>query len=296
MKPMPDPDITADLVRRLVADQFPAWADLPVTPVPRQGCDNRTFRLGDDLTARLPSGPGYAAAVEKEDRWLPALAEHLPIPVPEPVAAAAPSEAYPHPWSVRRWLPGDTLEQTPDLDRVQFADDLGKVLTALYAAPTAGGPAAGRHSFFRGCHPSAYGDDVQRSLDVLADTVDTHACAAVWAEAMPSAWPHAPVWFHGDIAPGNLLTADGRLSALIDFGTCGIGDPASDLQIAWTYFDHAERRVFSDALALSDDTWRRARGWALWKALVTLAGMSSPAPEAIQRRNLDRILEDPLTP
>jgi aminoglycoside phosphotransferase (APT) family kinase protein len=285
-------DISTDLVRTLIADQFPAWADLPVTPVAKQGWDNRTFRLGDDLTVRLPSAAGYAAAVEKEDRCLPLLAAHLPVAVPEPVAVGRPSADYPHPWSVRRWLPGDTLDAVGDLDRVQFARDLAKVLTALYAAPTAGGPAAGRHSFYRGCHPSAYGDEVQTALDRL--DVDTAACSAIWAEACASVWAAPPAWFHGDIAPGNLLIEAGRLSALIDFGTCGIGDPASDLQIAWTYFDGDARRAFRDALDLPDDTWRRARGWALWKAIATLAGLSSPASERVHRRNLDQILADPI--
>jgi aminoglycoside phosphotransferase (APT) family kinase protein len=286
-------EISADLVRDLIADQFPAWAALPVTPVPRQGWDNRTFRLGDDLTVRLPSAAGYAAAVAKEDRCLPLLARHLPVAVPEPVALGRPSGAYPHPWSVRRWLPGDTLDTTQGLDRIRFARDLGAALTALFAAPTTGGPAAGRHSFYRGCHPSAYGDEVQTALEVLHG-IDAGACRAVWAQAQTSAWDGPPSWFHGDIAPGNLLVRDGRLSALIDFGTCGVGDPASDLQIAWTYFDGDDRRAFRDAVGLDAATWRRARGWALWKALVTLAGMSSPDPEGVQRRNLDRILDDPI--
>jgi aminoglycoside phosphotransferase (APT) family kinase protein len=288
------PEITDDLVRDLIADQFPAWADLPVTPVPKQGWDNRTFRLGPDLSVRLPSGPGYVAAVAKEDRCLPILAEHLPVAIPQPVALGRPSTDYPHPWSVRRWLPGDTLEDTPELDRVQFANDLGNTLMALFEAPTEGGPAAGRHSFFRGCHPSAYGDEVEAALDVLTG-IDTGACRRIWAEACASAWGARPSWFHGDIAPGNLLVTDGRLSALIDFGTCGVGDPASDLQIAWTAFEGPDRRAFRDALNLPGDTWQRARGWALWKTLATLAGMSSPAPGSVQYRNLDRILADPVT-
>lgn len=286
-------DITTSLVTALIAEQFPGWADLAVTPVPRQGWDNRTFRLGEHLTVRLPSAGAYVAAVEKEDRCLPGLAHHLPVAVPVPVATGRPTPDYPHPWSIRRWLPGDTLEATAGLDRVQFATDLGTVLTELYESPTEGGPAAGRHSFFRGCHPSVYGDEVQTALDLL-EGIDAAACRAVWARACASAWAARPSWFHGDIAPGNLLVQDGRLSALIDFGTCGVGDPASDLQIAWTYFQGAERRSFREAVGLDEDTWHRARGWALWKALVTMAGMSSPGHDDVQRRNLTAILEDPI--
>ncbi|SDD01903.1 aminoglycoside phosphotransferase family protein [Glycomyces harbinensis] len=287
------PEITADLARRLVADQFPHWAHLPVAPVPRQGWDNRTFRLGTDLSVRLPSAAGYAAAVEEEDRCLPVLAEHLPIAIPEPVALGRPSPQYPHPWSVRRWLEGDTVEAAAGLDRVRLAADLGSVLTDLFEAPAGGGPAAGRHSFFRGCHPSVYGDEVQAALDVL-DDVDADACRQVWAEACATVWGARPSWFHGDVSPGNLLVTGGRLSALIDFGTCGVGDPASDLQIAWTYFSGESRRRFREAVALTDDEWRRARGWALWKALITMAGVSGSDREGVQRRNLEQVLADPI--
>ncbi|PSK95999.1 aminoglycoside phosphotransferase (APT) family kinase protein [Murinocardiopsis flavida] len=289
-------DITADLVRSLITAQFPEWGDLHVRPVARQGWDNRTFRLGDDLAVRLPSAEGYVAAVEKEDRCLPTLAEHLPVPVPVPVATGRPSADYPYPWSVRRWLPGDTVEAAADVDRSQLARDLGGLLTALREVPAQHGPASGRHSFFRGCHPSAYSDQVDIALDRLKDDadLDLDACRAIWASALTSAWPYPSTWFHGDVSVGNLLTTDGRLSAVIDFGTCGVGDPACDLVMAWTYFTGAERKVFREAVGLPDDTWRRARGWALWKALATMGGLSSPDPEGTQRRVLGQVLDDPI--
>ncbi|MEU6721248.1 aminoglycoside phosphotransferase family protein [Nonomuraea sp. NPDC046802] len=285
-------DIDAELVRSLVREQFPQWGDLPVRPVPRQGWDNRTFRLGEDLSVRLPSAEGYVVGVEKEERSLPVLAAHLPLPVPEVVATGLPGGGYPFPWSVRRWLPGDTVENTADIDRTKLARDLGGLLTALRKVPAERGPAAGRHSWFRGCHPSVYGDQVELALKQLGHEVDAAACEAVWADALTSAWPHPPTWFHGDVAVGNLLAADGRLCAVIDFGTCGVGDPACDLVMAWTYFGGDERPVFRQAAGLDDDTWRRARGWALWKALVSMAGLSSPDPEGFQSRVLLRVLHD----
>ena len=287
-------DLDADLVRRLVSGQFPEWADLSVAPVPVQGWDNRTFRLGDELSVRLPSAEGYVDAIAKEDRCLPMLARHLPLPVPEPVAVGRPGPDYPFPWSVRRWLPGEAVETVTGLDRVQLASDLGRFLVALRHVPAGRGPAAGRHSAFRGCHPSVYGDQVQSSLADLAGDVDRRACRRIWASALPTAWPSAPVWFHGDVAAGNLLAEDGRLSAVIDFGTCGIGDPACDLVIAWTYLEGEERQVLRTTVELTNDTWRRARGWALWKALVTLAGRSSPDEGEVQRRALSEIIADPV--
>ncbi|WP_436498920.1 aminoglycoside phosphotransferase family protein [Actinokineospora sp. HUAS TT18] len=285
--------IDAELVRALIRDQFPQWAELPVEPVARQGWDNRTFRLGDELSVRLPSAEGYVAGVAKEDRYLPVLAEHLPLPVPAPVATGRPACGYPFPWSVRRWLPGDTLADATDIDRLGLAHDLGAFLTALRRIPTDQGPACGRHSFFRGCHPSAYSDEVEQAIGELGDAVDGAVCRAVWAEAMPSAWPSAPTWFHGDVAVGNLLAQHGKLSAVIDFGTSGVGDPACDLVMAWTYFTGDERKVFQAAVDLPDDTWRRARGWALWKALVTMPGPSGPDP--VRAQEVAEILADPMS-
>ena len=282
------PEITAGLVRALVAEQFPQWRELPVTPVARQGWDNRTFRLGDDLSVRLPSADGYVAGVEKENRWLPELAAHLPLPIPSAVAVGRPGAGYPFPWSVRRWLAGDTLQDATDVDRLRLAGDLGAFLTALRKAP-ARGPAGGQHSFYRGCHPSAYGDQVEQTLERLGDTVDAAACREVWARALTSAWPSEPVWFHGDIAVGNLLVLQGRLSAVIDFGTCGVGDPACDLVIAWNTLVGDERHAFRAAVGLDRETWQRARGWALWKALIMLDG-----PDPAWRYVLSQVLADPI--
>lgn len=287
-------DITSDLVRTLISDQFPQWSHLPVSPVDRQGWDNRTFRLGDELTVRLPSAEGYVAAVAKEDRCLPGLAGHLPVPVPEPVAVGRPAAGYPFPWSVRRWLPGETVEASADIDRVRLARDLGDFLTELRQAPVGRGPAAGLHSYYRGCHPSVYGDQVEEALERLDGVVDAAACRAVWSDALTSAWPSAPTWFHGDVAVGNLLATDGALSAVIDFGTCGVGDPACDLVIAWNYFAGEERKVFREAVGLPDDAWRRGRGWAMWKALICMAGLAAPDTEGVQARVLVRVLEDPV--
>ena len=268
-------EITSETVRRLVVEQLPQWAGLPVTEVPEQGNDNRTFRLGDELALRLPSAEGYVAGVAKEDRYLPLLARHLSISVPVPMATGWPGAGYPFPWSVRRWITGTTLERDSDFDGLGLAEDLGLFLRELRSVPQGEGPVAGLHSFYRGCHPTVYGDEVQHALGQLADRVDVEACRDIWAEAVRTAWSTDPVWFHGDIASGNLLTVRGRLVAVIDFGTCGVGDPACDLAIAWTFFTAVERPTFRNAVGLPQETWARARGWALWKALVTMCNPGS---------------------
>ena len=286
-------DITEELVHRLVTGQFPQWSHLPIRPVAMQGNDNRTYRLGDHLALRLPSHESYVAGISKEDRFLPLLAGHLSVSVPVPVATGDPTGDYPFPWSVRHWLPGDAPDSDPLLDRIRFAGDLGAFLHELRTVPVQDGPTAGRHCFYRGCHPSVYGDQVQEALIALADQVDVDACKAIWRAALRSAWSTAPVWFHGDVAVGNLLTVEGQLSGVIDFGTCGIGDPACDLVIAWTFLRGDERQNFREAVSLPDDAWARARGWALWKALITMTEAESSQYET-QADTLVELLEEPV--
>lgn len=264
--------IDAGLVRRLVDDQFPQWRGLPITPVKIDGWDNRTYRLGDELTVRLPTAAGYAAAVEKEDRWLPRLAPHLPVPIPEPVGLGEPGAGYPFHWSVRRWLDGDPATRDNVGDHTAFAHDVAGFIRALQGIDATGGPAAGAHSFHRGADPAYYHDETIEALAKLEGHVDTGRAEAVWNDALSNKWTGDPVWFHGDIAHGNLLVSDEKLAAVIDFGTSGVGDPACDLVIAWTFFDEQSRKTFREAVDQDEGTWARARGWALWKALILLAG------------------------
>ena len=264
--------IDARLVRRLIAAQFPRWAGLPVTPVEVDGWDNRTYRLGDDMTVRLPTAEGYVPAVAKENEWLPRLAPRLPVAVPSVLGLGVPGEGYPFPWSVRGWLHGETADPRRIGDMVEFARSVGGFLRALQRCDTTGGPAAGEHSWFRGCSPAAYDHEVRLYLTRLRGHIDTGMAAEVWATALAARWRDRPVWFHGDIAAGNLLVADGKLTAVIDFGTSGVGDPACDLVIAWTMFSGASRDAFRETVAHDDGTWARARGWALWKAMLVLAG------------------------
>ena len=261
--------IDAALVRRLIAQQFPQWADLPVTPVKVDGWDNRTYRLGSGLTARLPTHSSYVAAVDKEHQWLPVLGPQLPVEIPEAVAKGAPGEGYPYPWAIRRWIPGKTasVESIADLD--EFARSIAAFILALQGVDATGGPLAGAHSFHRGAPPEYYHDETLEALAVLKGRIDTDLAREVWDAALAASWDRPPVWFHGDIANGNLLVQDGRLSAVIDFGTSGVGDPACDLVIAYGFFSGSSRAAFRDAVDQDPGTWARARGWALWKALIT---------------------------
>jgi aminoglycoside phosphotransferase (APT) family kinase protein len=292
---MPDlaaPEITVTLVRRLLDEQHPRWAALPLTPVARSGVDNRTFRLGDELLVRLPSAAGYAHAVAKEQRWLPVLAPHLPLPIPAPVAVGVPGQGYPWPWSVYRWLPGESADDAPPVNPERFAVDLAAFLRALQRAPGPG-PRPGAHNWWRGGPVGHYDDETRHALEVLAGEVDVLAAAEVWEAALTSAWAGPDVWLHGDVAPGNLLVSAGVLSAVIDFGTSGWGDPSCDLVIAWTVFHGRSRDAFRAAVDADAAMWARARGWALWKALITIDRQrDDAAAQTSSRRVLDAVLAD----
>ena len=287
-------DIDASLVRCLISAQFPRWADLPVEPVEAGGWDNRTFHLGRHMTVRLPSAERYAAQVEKEHRWLPKLAPHLPLPIPVPLAKGAPAEGYPWQWSVYRWLEGETasVERIDDMRR--FAAALARFLRALQRIDPAGGPQPGPHNFFRGGPLAVYDTETRQALAALEGKIETAAAGVVWEAALATTWRGQPVWVHGDVAPGNLLVEGGRLSAVIDFGTSGVGDPACDLAISWTLFTKESRDAFRTALGLDEATWARGRGWALWKALITLAEYkdTNPAKAGEARRVIDGVLAD----
>jgi aminoglycoside phosphotransferase (APT) family kinase protein len=287
-------EIDSALVRRLVAAQFPQWADRPVRPVSSQGWDNRTFRLGDDMSVRLPSHRRYVAAVEKEHAWLPRLAPHLPLPIPAPLAIGAPGEGYGWPWSVNRWLVGDAAAAAPIDDRRQFAADLAAFLSALQRIDASEGPLAGSHSFWRGGPLATYDDETRRSIAALGASIDTDAASEVWDAALAAAWRGPPVWVHGDVAPGNLLVSDGGLSGVIDFGQACVGDPACDLAIAWTFFEGESRAALRAGLPLDPATWARARGWTLWKALIVLAGLpgANPAGAAESQRIIGDVIAD----
>ncbi|MCT2584439.1 aminoglycoside phosphotransferase family protein [Actinophytocola gossypii] len=284
--------IDAALVRRLIAAQFPQWADLPVTPVEVEGWDNRTYRLGDELTVRLPTGAGYAPAVEKEHRWLPVLAPALPVPIPESLAMGKPGEGYPFNWSVRRWLDGETATPERIADLSAFAVSVAEFVLALQRVDPTGGPVAGAHSFYRGTPPAHYDDATRRAIDALGGRVDGRRCTEVWEAALAATWDGQPVWFHADLAHGNLLVRDGRLAAVIDFGTSAVGDPACELVIAYTMFTGESRAAFRDTVGHDDGAWARARGWALWKALIVLADTTDPEVASVNLRVIDEVLAD----
>jgi aminoglycoside phosphotransferase (APT) family kinase protein len=260
--------IDAPLVRRLLATQLPHWADLTIERVPSAGTDNAIYRLGDDMAVRLPRTKWADGQVEREQRWLPRLAPHLPLAIPTQLAVGVQGEGYPWKWAVYRWLEGDnaTHERIPDLG--QAATDLARFIAALQRIDPTGGPREGRS---RGVPLADRDGPTRDAIAALHGVLDTDAVTSHWEEALRApVWPGPVVWLHGDLNEGNLLARDGRLSAVVDFGTMAVGDPACDLMVAWTLLSADTREVFRAALPFDDATWMRGRGWALSWALIVL--------------------------
>lgn len=284
--------IDVTLVERLVESQFPQWAQLSIRPVKLSGWDNRTFHLGDTMSVRLPSAEMYSSAVQIEQHWLPRLAPKLPLPIPKPVALGQPGEGYPWQWSIYQWLPGEVAARDTLADLDDLAADLACFLKALQHIDPTGGPIRG----LRGGSLELWRSQAEDALAKLtaSQTINTDAATEIWQTAIAAPMEEEPVWYHGDVAAGNLLIEDGKLSAVIDFGGVGVGDPACDMTIAWTLLDSRSRQVFREAMGVSDAIWNRGRGWALWKAMIVVSGLinTNAIEAASSQYALDQLIAD----
>lgn len=260
-------DTDEALVRRLLAAQFPHWAELPIQAVPASGTDNIIYRLGEALSVRLPRRRGSRVEwLDKEFEWLPKLAPLLPLPVPSPIARGAPGEGYPHEWAIFNWLEGEDGTRGP-LDLAGAAVDLAELLGALRRIDPTGGPPAGG----RGGSLWPRDEGTRAGIAELGDLIDAAAVTAAWETALAAPeWDGAPGWIHGDLDARNLLVSGGRISGLLDWGALCVGDPACDVKVAWAVLDAETRPIFRELLEIDDATWARGRGWALSQAMIAL--------------------------
>ncbi|MEV0649264.1 aminoglycoside phosphotransferase family protein [Phytomonospora sp. NPDC050363] len=285
------PSVDEDLAHRLLASQFPQWAELPLKRLEPAGSDNVILRLGEELSMRLPRGAWAAGQATKEHRWLPHLAPRLPLALPVPVGLGTPEFGYPWDWSVSRWLDGEAATVDGLTDPAEAAADLAAFFTSLRGLAPADElrDTSERETLRSRDH------DTREAIAAVEGTFDTTALTEVWDAALTAPeWAGEPVWVHGDMHNGNLLTVDGRLSAVIDFGGLGIGDPACDLVVAWTLFPAATRPLFRAALGLDDATWARGRGWAISTGLnaYTTYAAANPLVAANTTRQITWALAD----
>jgi aminoglycoside phosphotransferase (APT) family kinase protein len=288
---MHDAQVDSDeaLVERLLRDQFPEWASLPIRRLPSDGTDNSMYRLGPNLVARLPLIDWAVAQIEKESTWLARIAPGLPLAIPEHLVTGQPGRGYPWPWAVYRWIDGQNAHPDHLANAEQAAVHLAAFVRALRALDFPEAPESPRAK-------SLAADDaaIRGAIEAVRDEFDTRVLLEIWDAALAAPpWDGAPLLVHADLSDGNVLQRDGQLCAVIDFSAFGWGEPANDLEPAWGMFAGASRNAFRDALAPDDATWARGRGWAV-KSVYGLVYYRTTNPGIVARcrRRLASLLEE----
>lgn len=272
--------ISAELVRGLVADQMPKFADLPITLVEPWGTDNAIWRLGAEMVVRLPRISWARHQPEAEARWLPQIAPHVDIQIPEPVALGQPGFGYPWSWSIHRWVPGEDARLDRMEDPCEFARRLAGLVQQLHDVPIHQAPAARNRA-----RPLAeYDEETRRAISSAAHLIDANAALAIWEEALAApAYDAPPRWVHGDLE-GNCVAADGRLAGIIDWGLACVGDPAVDVQVVWSPLcSPTSRAVFLETLDVDAATLARSRGAAINQACAALPYYQTTHPLIVER-------------
>ena len=290
-------EVDDDLVRGLIRAQFPQWADLHLRRVFSTGTDNVIYRLGRHLGVRMPRVHWAVGQIAKESQWLPRLAPHLPVALPEPVAQGDPGTGYPFPWLVYRWLEGEDALTGKVSDWCQVARDVAAFVCVLQRLDVAGAPPAGYRA-----GPLAPQDQItRRSITYLASRldglIDVSRATAIWEAALwAGPWRGPAVWVHGDLLPGNVLVKNGKLTGIIDWSAAGVGDPACEAMLAWAMPPEA-RAVYRAELRIDDATWARGRGWALQQAVQFIPYYAETIPDGVAaaRFRLEAILNDDVT-
>jgi aminoglycoside phosphotransferase (APT) family kinase protein len=293
-KPPAEVTIDRSLVVALLKEQHTDLADLPLTQI-GEGWDNKLFRLGDDLMVRVPRRAASAALIEQEQRWLPGLSLRLPLPVPVPLRVGRPGCGFPWSWSVVPWFPGQSALLTSREKLATTAVALARFLHALHQPAPGDAP----RNPWRGVPLASRAATLEKDLRQVEDSVDRRAVLDLWERVLSTPpWSGPPLWIHGDLHPGNLVVNDGRLSAVIDFGDLTAGDPATDLSVGWMLLPSPAarstfREAFSECDSLDDDTWMRARGWALALGLAYLgASRGDEAMGVLGRTTIDAAVND----
>lgn len=280
--------IPISTIKEIISKQFPEYSNLEIRLVENNGHDNRTYHLGNALSLRFPSDIAYATQVIKEYKYCPILQKTLTLSITQPIKLGLPSPLFPYHFSINKWIEGEVATRANIYDLNLFALELAQFINGLQRCATSDGPLAGSHNFYRGGNLSIYHNETLHAIKECT-LFDQNECLKIWMNALASDDYQENVWVHGDIARGNLLIKDHHLCAVIDFGSIAIGDPACDYAIAWTFFEPDSRKIFLETLNADKQVIKRARAWALWKALITL---NDPTRSKDAIYTLNQILND----
>ena len=258
-------DSDSSLVQRLIAGQFPEWADLPIEAVFPLGTDNANYRLGDDKLVRLPRQESKVAGLERELEWLPVIAPVVPLAIPSPLGRGEPAEGFPFPWAVFKWVDG--VNVTLDEVGPDAGEALVELILAIRSLDASNAPPGLRRGSLR---------DQDASVRTWAARLDARydraALLAAWEEVVDLPPPEGPpTWCHCDLDLRNLVFRDGQVSGALDWGWAGAGDPASDTSVAWKVLPAEHRSAFWDALGADAAEVERARGWTLMQCAGALS-------------------------
>ena len=286
--PLAEIEIDERLIKALLTEQCPELAHLPVRVI-GNGWDNVVARVGEQWAARVPRRRMSVELLVHEQRWLPLLAPSLPLEVPTPWFNGQPSDHCPWTWSICRWIPGRSAAEAPPVDSAETARVLASFIAALHVPAPDDAP----ENQYRGVALVERAEAVRGRVESLGAAIDASKVLAVWDDLhTTAAWHGPPLWLHGDLHPSNMLTLDGRLNAVIDFGDLTSGDPGTDLAVAWMMFAPPERALFRELAQIDDATWRRAAGWALNLSLAYLTGDDSTSMPSIGRSTLATVLTE----
>jgi aminoglycoside phosphotransferase (APT) family kinase protein len=282
-------EIDTPLVHRLLLSQFPDLSELPVSAVQSTGTVNAIYRVGNELYVRLPRVERWVDDLIKELEWLPRLARHLHLTVPQPIARGEPGSGYPFPWAIYRWIEGQTFDSGGVVDENQAAIDLASFIGDLRRVGPSGAPRSGRRPLIE------LDETTRATIESLPGDLDARQIASAWETSLQAPeWDGHPVWIHCDLLPPNLLIHGGRLTAVIDFGAAGVGDSAQDVTPAWSVFGSGARDLFRTMLEVDAPTWVRARGYALHQAVMIIPYYSETNPQFVSmaRHTVAAVLED----
>lgn len=288
--PAAEIDIDIPLVRSLLLSQHPDLAHLEIVPM-APGWDNAMFRLSEQLSVRLPRRALAAPLIECEQRWLPQIAAHVPLPIPAPIRVGKPGVTYPWSWSILPWLDGTAADEDPPNADQSVA--LASFLKALHRPAPDNSP----RNPYRGVPLTTRAVAVEERLVRLATTqAITPRIQTLWKQSLVAPIDVNQSWLHGDLHARNVLVHQGRLSAIIDWGDICQGDCATDLAAIWMLLPTRESRAAAiQAYGASPQTWQRALGWAIVFGTILLdTGLvDNPRHASMGELTLRRVHEGP---